>query len=205
MTVERVHEPFVDERQQANAYRAGMWIFLASEMMLFAVLFLSYAICRWTYPEAFSVVGQETEKLLGTANTFVLLTSSLFMAMAVSRPRPVFLLLVTAALGVLFIGLKGYEWVGDIHKGYLPGGGFHWTKPGATTREAELFFYLYFVMTGIHMVHLTIGVGVASTLAFLSWRGRKIGQAVEMGGLYWHFVDVVWVFLYPLFYLIPHR
>ena len=205
MTVERVHEPYVDAKQQANAYRAAMWIFLASELMLFGVLFLSYALCRATYPNAFQVVGQETDKLLGTANTFVLLTSSLFMAVAVNRPRPVLLLLVTAGLGALFIFLKGYEWVGDIHKGLLPGGGFHWNKPGASPREAELFFYLYFVLTGIHMVHLSIGVTVALTLAFLSWRGKAIGQAVEMGGLYWHFVDVVWVFLYPLFYLIPHR
>ena len=205
MSIELVHEPYVDAQQQANAYRAGMWIFLASELMLFGVLFLSYTICRWNYPDAFSVVGQETDKLLGTANTLVLLTSSLFMAMAVSRPRPVFLLLVTAALGSLFIFLKGYEWMSDIHKGYLPGSGFHWTKSGAAPRQAELFFYLYFVLTGIHMIHLSIGVLVASALAYLTWRGRQIGQAVEMGGLYWHFVDIVWVFLYPLFYLIPHR
>jgi cytochrome c oxidase subunit 3 len=200
-----VHEPFVQLEQQRSAYRAGMWMFLASEVMLFGMLLLTYTLCRSTYPAAFQVVGAETEKVLETVNTVVLLTSSLTMVLAVKKEKPVLLLLITAALGVLFVVLKASEWASDIHKGYLPGSNFHWTKPGASPREAELFFYLYFMMTGIHMLHLSLGVCAILTLAFLTWRGRKLSQEIELGGLFWHFVDIVWVFLYPLFYLIPKR
>jgi len=182
-----------------------MWVFLASELMLFGVLFVTYTICRCTYPDAFAMVGAETNKVLGTVNTLVLLTSSLTMAIAIQRPRPSKLLLITALLGALFVLIKASEWATDIHKGFLPGAGFHWTQPGATPREAELFFFLYFVMTGIHMVHLSIGVSVILLFAVLTWRGRKLKQEIEMVGLYWHFVDIVWVFLYPMFYLIPRR
>jgi cytochrome c oxidase subunit 3 len=203
MKVQDVHEPFVDLKQQGNAYRAGMWAFMASEIMLFGVLFLCYTLCRCTYGSAFAVVGAETNKPLETLNTFVLLTSSLTMALAVQKKRPVGLLLVTAALGVVFIALKSTEWSSDIGHGYLPGSHFHWAKPGATPREAELFFFLYFVMTGIHMAHLSIAVFLLLTFTVLVLRGKEISQAVELGGLYWHFVDIVWVFLFPLFYLIP--
>lgn len=210
---ERLHEQYEDLDQQRQSYNAGFWVFLASEVMFFGVLFLSYAICRIWFADAFRVVGQEPDQKMGTLNTLVLLTSSLTMALAVRaaklrREFPMLLLLLaTAVLGSVFLGIKFYEWWVDIQHYHLPGAAFQWTKPGATPREAEMFFFLYFAMTGVHALHLSIGVLVVLGTIVMYLLGhpsvRRAASPVEMLGLYWHFVDIVWVFLYPMFYLIP--
>jgi cytochrome c oxidase subunit 3 len=174
-----------------------MWAFLATEVLFFGPLFFGYLHARVTHPEAFSSASHHMHIVLGTLNTAVLLTSSLTMALAVQGfqgNKTVLsrrLLLVTALLGASFLGIKAYEWVSEL------GEAAH-----ATGGEAQ-FYFLYYAMTGLHGIHLAIGVCLVGWL----WLGAKrIGVAyvapVEVTGLYWHFVDVVWVFLYPMFYLL---
>lgn len=138
------------------------------------------------------------------------MTSSLTMALSVeaarggNRKRTVWLLVMTACLGCVFLGIKGLEYTHKFQEHLVPGSGFHWT--GERVPQAQLFFWLYFVATGLHGIHVLVGVGLLTVLALLSWRGRLNGfMPVEISGLYWHFVDIVWVFLFPLFYLVGIR
>ena len=194
----------------------GMWTFLATEVLFFGALFAAYTVYRLTFPEAFAEASHHLYLSIGATNTGVLLVSSLTMALAVhvsaahgqteeARPRRKLLglLLVTAALGAVFLGLKGVEYFLDWRERLVPGPGFRevWS---ANPRHAQLFMVLYFIITGLHAVHLTIAVGLVLLFALLIWR-RKLARLpvrVEMLGLYWHFVDVVWVFLFPLLYLV---
>lgn len=192
-----------------DASRLGMWVFLATELMLFGPLFLAYLYGRTHFPDAFAEASRHTNFWLGTINTAVLLTSSLAMALAVHAhedgkqsmaPR---WLLLAAALGVVFLFIKGSEYVHDWHEHLFPGRGFSFA-PGQAG-GAEIFFFLYFAMTALHALHLAIGV--FATLLFAGGLARRraafSGPAgVELLGLYWHFVDSVWVFLYPILYLV---
>lgn len=187
----------------------GMWIFLATEVMFFGVLFLAYLHARLVDPEGFATASRLTHEWIGTINTGVLLTSSLAMALAVRsgwaghRRLVIRLLWVTAALGVVFIVLKGIEYSLEWRDGLVPV--LHFTYSGADPRGVETFFFLYFVMTGVHAVHLTIGVAL---VAWLALRDRDPSRPIhrrdtaECIGLYWHFVDCIWIFLYPLIYLV---
>jgi cytochrome c oxidase subunit III len=206
-----VADPFEDLGQQREAATVGMWVFLASEVLFFGALFLVFFVGRLLHPDAFRAAAGELDLWLGTANTAVLLTSSLTMALAVhahqtgARRRLTGWLLATALLGAVFLGVKGLEWSHEVEQGYLPGPDFRW--PGADAGPAEMFFTLYFVTTAFHALHLVVGVGMLLLLAL--WNARSRGSTVEVPvevpGLYWHFVDVVWIFLFPTLYLLGPR
>lgn len=205
---DEVAEQFDDAAQQRHAASLGMWVFLATEMMFFGVVFFGYALARAHFPAAFAAASRHTSLPLGTLNTAILLTSSFTMALGVraaalragrSASR---LLLATAALGVLFAAVKLTEYGIDYRGHLVPVLDFAFEP--ARYAGALLFFWLYFATTGLHLVHLSIGVALVARLA---WRARRhadarFAAAVEMTGLYWHFVDLVWIFLYPCLYLI---
>jgi cytochrome c oxidase subunit 3 len=192
---------------QVEGGRLGMWVFLASEVLFFGALFLGYTHSRLADPAGFAEASRHTQLAIGTINTAILLTSSLAMAFAaraaaLSR-RPAPMLWTAAALGVAFLALKLVEYSREWNDGLVPG--LHFTYAGPHAHGVAQFFFLYFAMTGLHLVHLAIGVGATGWIA-LRVRGASIGwrehRAVEVLGLYWHFVDAIWVFLYPMIYLV---
>ena len=200
---------FDDLDQQYDASTLGMWAFLLTEIMLFGGLFTGYAIYRMAYPEGFAEGSHHLDVLLGTLNTAILIGSSLMMAMAVHAAQEgrqqllIRFLLFTMALGLVFLGIKGYEYWHKFHEHLIPGIAFEYDSPQAP--HVELFLFFYFVMTGLHAIHMIVGFGLLAVLAILAWRGRfspTYHTPVEIVGLYWHFVDIVWIFLYPLLYLI---
>jgi cytochrome c oxidase subunit 3 len=201
---------FDDAEQQHGAAALGMWVFLVTEVMLFGGMFTAYVVYRSLFPDAFGHASSHLDVRLGTVNTAVLICSSLTMALAVHaaqigahRRRIVAWLVATLVLGTVFLGIKAYEYAHKIHQGLAPGPAF--TYEGADARQAELFFSIYFAMTGTHAFHMIIGAGLLTWLIVQARRGR-FGAAyytpVELGGLYWHFVDIAWIFLFPLLYLI---
>ena len=203
---------FADLNQQREADALGMWTFLATEVLFFGGLILCYTFARFSHPQIFEAASHRLYLGYGGPNTAILLCSSLTMALAVraaqtgKRKFLVTFLAVTAAFGAAFLVVKGFEYHTDYVEHLVPGQSFRWD--GAGTREAQLFFWLYFVLTGLHALHVTIGVGVIAVITFLAQRGRITMEGyipVEITGLYWHFVDIVWVFLFPLLYLIGHR
>jgi len=201
-------EQFDDLEQQHQAAAFGMWVFLITEVMLFGGMFTAYTWYRFVYAEGFTEGSRHMDLALGGINTGVLIVSSLTMALAVHaaqtgrRAALVRYLGLTILLGLVFLGIKAVEYWQHYREGLVPGIAF--TFQGPLAKPVELFFLFYFILTGIHAIHLTIGVGVVSVLLVLAWRGRFSPEAhdpVEVTGLYWHFVDVVWIFLLPLLYL----
>ena len=199
-------EQFVDATQQREAATFGMWVFLATEVLFFSGLLLAYSAYRIWYFADFRFGSHHLDFLLGTTNTAILLTSSFFMAGAVSAARlldrrsTIILLSATAVLGVVFVGIKGYEWHTAIDDGFWPA-----NDSASFPRGVHLFYSLYFILTGLHGVHLLIGIG------FLLGTGYRFSRLtlfrpnqnyLTLLGLYWHFVDIVWIFLYPLLYFI---
>jgi len=204
-----VAHQFEDADQQRESATFGMWLFLATEILFFGGMFLGYTIYRIHFPQAFRDASNHTLVVFGGTNTAVLLLSSFIMAQAVHaaesrlRLRAAGLLALTALLGCVFLVIKGFEYAHEIHEGLLPGR--HFEFPGPHAQFAQMFFYLYFLMTGVHALHVTIGVGllgIFSLRVLLTSRVGKLSTAVDLLGLYWHFVDVVWVFLFPLIYLV---
>jgi cytochrome c oxidase subunit III len=205
---------FDDAAQQREAATLGMWAFLATEVLFFGGLFAGYAIYRFLYPAAWIEGSRHLSVLLGTINTIVLLTSSLTVVLAVDavkrgdRARLVRFLLITIALAVVFVGIKGFEYFEKFQHGHVPGPAFHLEHPydpAVPVDQVELFFVLYFVMTGLHAFHMVVGILLFGVYTWLAHRGRfdeHYHTPIENIGLYWHFVDVVWVFLFPLLYLI---
>lgn len=200
-------EQFADADQQYEASQLGMWTFLATEVLFFGGLFMAYILYRHLYPEGFAIGSRHTNLLYGTLNTAILLTSSLTMALAVHAAQEsktkstVRCLLLTLLFAVGFLVVKGFEYHEDFVKKLVPGPDFNRTLPS----HAEMFFWLYWAMTGLHAIHVTVGVGLLSVITVLAKRGRfssRYYTPVEVSGLYWHFVDLVWIFLYPLLYLI---
>jgi cytochrome c oxidase subunit 3 len=204
---------FNDLEQQKEAATLGMWLFLATEVMLFGALFLGYTIYRRMHYEAFVQASNHLYVSLGTINTVVLLTSSLMMALGVHAARNgdakwiVRYLLITIALGLLFIGIKLTEYYLDYREKLIPWG--DWWQPhhadGRVDREMQLFFVFYFIMTMLHAIHMVIGMSILGVIAWLAHKKRFSATyytPVDMIGLYWHFVDIVWVFLFPVLYLI---
>jgi cytochrome c oxidase subunit 3 len=178
----------------------GMWVFIASEVLFFGGLLVAYTYGRSHFPDGFAAASHETHVVIGTVNTALLLTSSACVALAVASTRRASLLLAAAcALGLAFLALKGIEYTKEWHEHLVPGASFRLRD----TPGAQLFFVLYFLTTGLHAVHLTIGIAVLAAFAWGTHRGRTWARPphVEVAGLYWHFVDVVWIFLYPLIYL----
>jgi cytochrome c oxidase subunit 3 len=205
----RLAEPYDTFEQQRESATLGMWVFLAAEIVFFGAIILAFAYYRSAYPVDFARAGNHTKVALGTVNTAVLLTSSLLVALAVresvkERRWAVALLLASAAaLGLVFLAVKFTEYRLEIDEGLLPGGRFR--IQGVDRAHGELFFIFYFIMTGIHALHVLVGVGLLSVVAWKALLGeftRENHNAVEVSGLYWHFVDVVWIFLFPLLYLL---
>jgi len=195
--------------QQHEAATLGMWAFLVTEIMFFGGMFLGYTVYRGAYAEAFTHASDHMDVLLGTINTAVLIGSSLSVALAVhaaheNKRRALLLyLFLTIILGLVFLGIKFTEYHHHYAASLVPG--LRFAYEGADPRHAAIFFSFYFAMTGMHAVHMIIGIAMFLVLAFNGWRGRYSSvyyTPVEMGGLYWHFVDIVWIFLFPLFYLL---
>lgn len=261
-----VHHYFDDADQQREAHSLGMWSFLVTEVMMFGGLFFAYTLYRGMFHAAFAQGSRSLDTALGTGNTFVLLFSSLTMAMAVhsaqerNRKALVGYLIATIILGASFLGIKAVEWTKDYNEGLVPvlswhpekwnegkgeaGGqgmspgqtadaprvgeahGFHpdelRTDPsansdrempsaagqaagGAAANHVMMYFILYFCMAGLHAIHMIIGLAIVGTMTWMAHKGRFTNgndQPIEIIGLYWHFIDIVWVFLFPLLYLI---
>ncbi len=196
-------DPAVRRRQAASL---GMWLFLATEVLLFGGLFGTYAVYRHLFPEAFALASGHLDELLGGINTAVLLVSSYTMALGVAaaeedrRSLSRWLMLATVLLGALFLGIKGYEYHHKAVEHLVPGPGFSFEPAG--TEGVEMFFLLYFVMTGLHALHVIIGMSAVAVAAVRFRRRKCDALTVEITGLYWHLVDIVWVFLFPLLYLV---
>ncbi len=193
-----------------DAGRFGMWVFLASEILFFGGLFVAYLYGRTHWPHGFAVASRHTDVVLGTVNTAVLLTSSAAVALAVAceesatqRRWTARLLALTALLGAAFLAIKGIEYRAEWHEHLFPGRDFAL----AGTPGAQQFFALYFVMTGLHGAHMIIGIAMLAVFAHGRRRARDWADArhVEVAALYWHFVDLVWIFLYPLLYLVERH
>jgi cytochrome c oxidase subunit III len=209
---------FEDLQQQRDSASLGMWVFLATEVMFFGGLFAGYTIYRNLYLPFFEVGSHLLNVKIGALNTAVLIGSSLSMAMGVraaqmgKRGVLVACLILTIILGLAFVGVKlNFEWRQDWIEGLVPGLNFTHEFPHMTlqdSRHVELFFFFYFAMTGVHALHMIVGVGVLAVLVVQAMRGQygpDRYNMVEGLGLYWHFVDIVWIFLFPLLYLIGGR
>ena len=204
-----VQEHFDTAEQQQEASYLGMWIFLVTEIMFFGGLFTAYVVYRSANSRAFAMGSHELDISLGAFNTAVLIGSSLTMALGVwaaqkgkNKLVAVFLIL-TVLLGVVFLGVKAIEYQAKFEHHLFPGPNFHWD--GANAGGVEMFFNLYFMMTGLHALHMIIGIPILLVVAVLAWRGTFTTanyNLVEGVGLYWHFVDIVWIFLFPLLYLL---
>lgn len=208
---EPVSDHFADSVQQREAMELGMWVFLATEIMFFGALFLAYSVYRYWYPAAFAAGSHHMELVYGTINTAVLLTSSLSMALAVNaaeqgrRNRCAALLLVTLILGSVFLVIKGIEYHAKWVENLVPFVGWSFAPTGELRGGLKSFFNLYFIMTGLHAVHLLIGIVLLAGLIAWTWKTvpfERCGITVHNVGLYWHLIDLVWVYLFPLFYLV---
>jgi cytochrome c oxidase subunit III len=195
---------------QAQTAVSGMWLFLASEMLFFGVLFLSWIFCRHWNQAGFDLGGRQTALLLGTVNTVILVTSSVtytagvtFMEAGNTR-RLIQLCALTGLLGLAFLVLKfGMEWHDDFTKHLFPGTAFSITGPDRA--GAQMFFVFYFVATALHGLHMLVGLGLLAWIILRARRGefsKEYSTPVAVVGLYWSFVDMVWLVLYPLIYLV---
>jgi cytochrome c oxidase subunit 3 len=217
---------FDDLDQQREASTFGMWVFLCTEILFFGGLFTTYVIYRQRFHGVFAQASHELNVPMGATNTAVLICSSLTMALSIwaaqvnKRKLTVLFLLVTIFFGLTFLGIKTVEYsekgvpfgvdaLAHLTKHHLvPGPSFHYDCPPGEPchpEQAEVFFSLYFAMTGLHALHMVVGVGLLSYLLVPAWRGRFTAEwhnPMECIGLYWHFVDIVWIFLFPLLYLI---
>ena len=202
---------FDDWAQHYESCVLGMWVFLVTEVMFFGGVFAAYMIYRLLSPEAFAHASQRLDIYLGTFNTFILLTSSLTMALAVReahhrQPRRTAVMLgLTMLLGVIFLSVKFYEYYHKYEEGLAPLFGWPFRYEGPDAGPTQLFFGLYFGMTGIHAVHMIIGIAILAVFLFRAYRvayDDREAMTVEIVGLYWHFVDLVWIFLFPMLYLI---
>jgi len=212
--VTHLRHHFATTEQQLDASVLGMWTFLITEVLFFGGMFTAYTIYRFMYPAAFASTSVYMDVWLGGINTAVLICSSLTMAMAVrsaqlSRQRPLVLFLIlTMIFGTIFLVIKYVEWHSKWVEHLIPGLNFQYNEAPQYLHHAQILFFLYFCMTGMHALHMIVGLGLLTYLLIQSI--RKVFTAyyftpVEMIGLYWHFVDIVWIFLFPLLYLIGYH
>jgi cytochrome c oxidase subunit III len=213
---------FENLEQQREAGTLGMWVFLVTEIMFFGGMFLAYTLYRSRFPEAFAIASNHLDIKLGAINTAVLIFSSFTMAMAVystqvgKRRAQIISLVLTIILGLAFLGIKAVEYYQKYEDHLIPGSlipgnpfnpdpkAMHLTE-GVLVQHVQMFYWIYFAMTGMHALHMIIGVGLLCVLLYFSMRGRyspEYHNPVEVIGLYWHFVDIVWIFLFPLLYLL---
>lgn len=221
---------FENMEQQREAGALGMWVFLVTEIMFFGGMFLAYTLYRGKYPESFEVASNHLDTWLGAVNTVVLICSSFTMALTVyctqvgKQRLQILFLVLTMIFGATFLGIKAIEYKQKYDDNLIPGSLIPGHKfnpevakpgdtdhhklhlvPGATVRNVELFYWIYFAMTGMHGLHMIIGLGIMAFLLYFSIRGRygpEYHNPIEISGLYWHFVDIVWIFLFPLLYLL---
>jgi cytochrome c oxidase subunit 3 len=215
----RLQHHFYSMEQQLEASILGMWVFLVTEVMFFGGLFMAYIIYRSWYPLAWQESSHELNVVLGGINTAVLICSSLTMALAVrsaqvgSRRGQVVNLILTILFGITFLVIKYFEYAAKFEHGLVPGPNFnpHHVLPNGTVeyftlpQGSQIFFSLYFIMTGIHAAHMVVGVVLMAIILIMASKGRFSPEyygPVEISGLYWHFVDIVWIFLFPLLYLL---
>ncbi|HEY6338262.1 MAG TPA: cytochrome c oxidase subunit 3 family protein [Candidatus Sulfotelmatobacter sp.] len=221
------HDPallhhFAEPQQQRDAASLGMWVFLGTEVMFFGGLFCAYLIYRLAYFGDFAAASKSINATLGATNTAVLICSSLTVVFAVwaaqtaRRGLLIVSLIVTLLLGFVFLGIKSKEYYDKFEEHHVPGPSFSFENvpipghPGeyANPQHAQIFFSLYFIMTGLHALHMIIGIGVFLWLLTMACKGRftpEYHTPVEIGGLYWHFVDIIWIYLFPLLYLIDRH
>ncbi len=200
---------FYSMAQQLEASTLGMWVFLVTEIMFFGGMFMAYIVYRIAYPEAWVLGSHHLNVSLGALNTGVLICSSLTMALAVrsaqvsSRKGQIVNLVLTILFGATFLVVKYFEYKEKFEHHLVPGPHFDMTLPDAP--QQQLFFSLYFILTGIHAAHMIVGIGLMLVILAMAARGRFSSEyytPVEISGLYWHFVDIVWIFLFPLLYLL---
>ena len=214
--------------QQKEAAVIGMWVFLLTEILFFGGLFMAYMLYRTWYFDAFAEASRSLDIFWGALNTAVLIFSSLTMAMAVrcaqvnKRMATVNWLILTMILGSVFLGVKVIEYRDKFAHHHVPGYHFQWAheaEPAGEHRQlslnadqlqltTQIYFSLYFTMTGLHALHMIIGIGLMSVITWMAWKGKFDAEyytPVEMSGLYWHFVDIVWIFLFPLLYLVERH
>jgi cytochrome c oxidase subunit 3 len=200
---------FQDLNVQSQAARLGMWLFLSTEILLFGGLFVGYALFRKLYGHGFHEASHHLSAFMGMMDTFILITSSFTMAMAIycvqigKKNYAVALLLATIGFGLGFLVVHGFEYWHDIQVGAVPGKYFH--VKGMHVEGAPMFYTLYFLMTGLHSLHVLIGAAILAVLTYFTWRGdysARYLNPLENGGLYWHLIDLIWIFLFPLLYLI---
>ncbi|HXZ32689.1 MAG TPA: cytochrome c oxidase subunit 3 family protein [Terriglobales bacterium] len=218
---EGLQHQFVDVEQQRNAVSLGMWLFLATEIMFFGGMFCAYLVYRYWYYNEFAAGSRSLDLTWGTLNTAVLICSSLTVALGVraaqlgKRKLLIVLLVLTLLFGLTFLGIKGIEWYAKYTEHHIPGASFDasdlikdYPQIPIDPAHEQIYFSLYFAMTGLHALHMIIGVGIFSFILFYAWKGRytpAYHTPVEISGLYWHFVDIVWIYLFPLLYLIDRR
>ena len=212
---------FATVEQQRDAASLGMWLFLATEIMFFGGMFCAYLIYRMWYFNEFAAGSRSLNLKWGTINTIVLICSSLTVALGVraaqmgKRKLLVILLVLTIVFGFAFLGIKGIEWYDKYKEHHIPGASFNaddivqdYPQIHIDQRHEQIYFSLYFAMTGLHALHMIIGVGIFAFLLYYAWKGRYTPgyyTPIELGGLYWHFVDIVWIYLFPLLYLIDRK
>jgi cytochrome c oxidase subunit 3 len=196
-----------DHQKSPVGGRTGMWLFIATELLLFGGLFLLYSMYRLKHPSEFHAGSMELSRFFGTLNTCVLITSSFTVAMAIHMLKEnkiknaILFILSTIGFALMFLIVKSFEWSEKFHHGLYPNAAVLMNKP----KGEILYFGLYYLMTGLHAIHVTVGIGVLSIVLLMVKRGRITpGHPIvlENAGLYWHLVDVIWIFLFPLFYLI---
>lgn len=203
-----LREQFSTPQQQRETASIGMWVFLITEVMMFGALFTAYTVYRLLHPQAFQTGSAGMDILLGSINTAVLLTSSLTLSLAEESAREGsermlgILLLVTMLIGMAFLGIKFTEYYEHFQEHKAPGVWFDYN--GSQPGNVQMFYVFYFIMTGLHAVHLSIGILILAVMLFRTWIGSfsaRYYTPISFAGLYWHFVDVVWIFLYAIFYL----
>ena len=204
-----VAEHFESAQQAFESSKLGLWLFLVTEILLFGGLFVLYIVFRGLYPDVFHEASHHLNRPMGALNTVVLICSSFTMAMAVSRAqhneskKAAVLLLITFLCGLTFMIVKYFEYSHKIHEGLLPG--IHFSFAEMTHPKTPLFFSLYFMMTGLHGLHVLVGMGLIFWVLIRTVRGEFSSEyftPVELTGLYWHLVDLIWIYLFPLLYLI---
>jgi cytochrome c oxidase subunit 3 len=200
---------FVDAEQQFDSAKLGMWVFLVTEVLFFGGLFAAYIIFRAWYPELFTKASTQLDTIMGGINTIVLIASSLTMALSIraaqtNNKKATFnFLLATLVLAGVFLVIKYFEYTHKFHIGIYPGKFYTFTE--IDHPKANVFFSIYYMMTGLHGIHVVIGMGLIAWLMVRAQKGHFSSEyftPVEITGLYWHLVDLIWIFLFPLFYLI---
>ena len=201
---------FDDVEQQREAGTLGMWAFLITEILFFGGMFMAYILYRGRFGDSFAYASAHLDWRLGGVNTVVLIISSLTMALAVyysqmgDRKKLMLFVVLTMILGATFLGIKAWEYYTKYRDHLIPGFGFGWSGHG-DPQQVQMFYFIYFMMTGIHALHMIVGLGIMTVILIMAKRGRftpGYHSPVEISGLYWHFVDIVWIFLFPLLYLL---